>query len=118
MSSLLLGLLLPLVLLFLMLVMERIERPLWVDSMSEQLESFLDTALPDEVERFVTDGYNSALEHYWRTRRPAAAPKARGHEGTSIPSSKGTQSPTGEPPPSPPVLLAGIVAPVAAAAPT
>jgi hypothetical protein len=65
----LLGLLLPLFLLFLMLAMERVERPLRVDSVSEQLEAFLDTARPDEVETFVSEGYAPALERYWRRRR-------------------------------------------------
>ncbi len=69
MSILLLGLLLPLALLGLMLAMERVERPLRVDSVSEQLETFLDTARPDEVETFVSEGYAPALERYWRRRR-------------------------------------------------
>jgi hypothetical protein len=68
-SVLLLGLLLPLVLLLLMLAMERVERPLRRESVSEQLETFLDTARPDEVETFVSEGYAPALERYWRRRR-------------------------------------------------
>lgn len=63
------GLLLPLMLLLLLLVMERVERPLLIDSMSEQLEMFLWTASPNEVELFVSEGYGPALEMYWRTRR-------------------------------------------------
>lgn len=66
---LLLALLLPLLLLALMLCMERVERPLGVESVSEQLESFLDGARPDEVETFVSEGYGPALERYWRRRR-------------------------------------------------
>ncbi|MCW2601664.1 MAG: hypothetical protein JWM02_3493 [Frankiales bacterium] len=69
MSVLLLGLLLPLALLFLMLAMERVERPLRGDSVSDQLEIFLETARPDEVETFVSEGYAPALERYWRRRR-------------------------------------------------
>ncbi|MCW2499873.1 MAG: hypothetical protein JWN87_1549 [Frankiales bacterium] len=69
MSVLLLGLLLPVGLLFLMLAMERVERPLRRESVSEQLETFLDTARPDEVETFVSEGYAPALERYWRRRR-------------------------------------------------
>jgi hypothetical protein len=68
-SVLLLGLLLPVGLLFLMLAMERVERPLRRESVSEQLETFLDTARPDEVETFVSEGYAPALERYWRRRR-------------------------------------------------
>lgn len=64
-----LGLLLPVVLLLLMLGMERVERPLRVDSVSDQLEDFLATARADEVETFVSEGYAPALERYWRRRR-------------------------------------------------
>jgi len=66
---LLLALLLPFLLLALMLCMERVERPLRVDSVSEQLQSFLDTARPDEVETYVSEGFAPALERYWRRRR-------------------------------------------------
>jgi hypothetical protein len=62
-------LLLPVLLLLLMLGMERVERPLRVDSMSEQLESFLDSARPEEVETYVSEGFAPALERYWRRRR-------------------------------------------------
>jgi hypothetical protein len=63
------ALLLPVLLLVLMLMMERVERPLRVDSVSEQLESFLDTARPEEVETYVSEGFAPALERYWRRRR-------------------------------------------------
>lgn len=69
MSLLLLGLLLPVVLLLIMLAMERVERPLRDDFMGEQLATFLDTARPDEVETFVSEGFAPALERYWRRRR-------------------------------------------------
>lgn len=70
MSFLLLGLLLPLALLGLMLAMERIERPLRDEAVIEdQLETFLDSARPDEVETFVSEGYAPAMERYWRRRR-------------------------------------------------
>jgi len=62
-------LLLPLALLGLMLAMERVERPLRVESVTDELESFLDTARPEEVETFVSDGFAPALERYWRRRR-------------------------------------------------
>ena len=71
MSVLLLGLLLPLFLLVLMLAMERVERPLRVDAVSEQLATFLATARPEEVETFVSQGYGPALERYWRRQRPS-----------------------------------------------
>ena len=69
MPLLVVALLLPLLLLALMLCMERVERPLRVDSVSEQLDSFLETARPEEVETYVSEGYAPALERYWRRRR-------------------------------------------------
>lgn len=68
-TLLLIALVLPFLLLGLMLCMERVERPLRVDSVSEQLETFLDTARPDEVETYVSEGFAPALERYWRRRR-------------------------------------------------
>jgi hypothetical protein len=62
-------LVLPLLLLVLMLAMERVERPLRLDSVSDQLEGFLDGARPEEVETFVSEGFAPALERYWRRRR-------------------------------------------------
>jgi hypothetical protein len=66
---LIVALLVPLLLLVLMLAMERVERPLRVDSVSEQLEGFLDSARPEEVETYVSEGFAPALERYWRRRR-------------------------------------------------
>jgi hypothetical protein len=68
-TVLLVTLLLPLLLLGLMLAMERVERPLRVDSLGDQLEGFLDGARPEEVETFVSEGFAPALERYWRRRR-------------------------------------------------
>lgn len=68
-SLLLVALLLPVGLLLLMLTMERVERPLRIDSVSEQLQAFLDTARPEEVETYVSEGFAPALERYWRRRR-------------------------------------------------
>jgi hypothetical protein len=64
-----LALLLPVLLLFLMLGMERVEGPLREDAVTEQLENFLDSARPDEVETFVSEGFAPALDRYWRRRR-------------------------------------------------
>lgn len=63
------ALLLPVLLLVLMLTMERVERPLRVESVSDQLESFLESARPEEVETYVSEGFGPALERYWRRRR-------------------------------------------------
>ena len=72
-------LLLPLGLLLLLLGMERVERPLRVDSLGDELESFLDSARPDEVETFVSEGFAPALERYWRRRRLSRLlPRPRG----------------------------------------
>ena len=62
-------LLLPVGLLLLLLGMERVERPLRVDSLGDELEGFLDGARPEEVETFVSEGFGPALERYWRRRR-------------------------------------------------
>jgi hypothetical protein len=69
---LLLGsLLLPPALLLLMLGMERVERPLTRASIAERLEQFLDTARPEEVEAFVSEGLAAPLDDYWKRRRLA-----------------------------------------------
>ena len=76
----------PVALLLLMLVMERVERPLRRESIGEQLVDFLETARPDEVETYVSEGFAPALERYWgrrataaRRRRQAEAVSARRH---------------------------------------
>ncbi len=69
MNLLPLTLLLPVLLLLLMLMMERVEGPLRDDATSEQLEGFLDTARPEEVETFVSEGFAPALDRYWKRRR-------------------------------------------------
>ena len=65
------ALLLPLFLLFLLLGMERVEQPLRRESVTEQLESFLDSARPEEVEAFISEGFAPALDVYWKRRRLA-----------------------------------------------
>ena len=70
------ALLLPLALMVLMVLMERVERHLENDAMSEQLEGFLATARPEEVEAYVSEGYGPAIDMYWRNRRRHAAPDA------------------------------------------
>ena len=69
MTLLPLTLLMPLLLLLLMLGMEKVEGPLREDAVSEQLETFLDSARPDEVETFVSEGFAPALDRYWKRRR-------------------------------------------------
>ena len=60
----------PLILMGLMLTMERVERPLRHQSVTDELEGFLDGARPDEVETFVSQGFAPAIEAYWARRRP------------------------------------------------
>jgi hypothetical protein len=64
----LLSLVFPAVLLGLMLLMERVESPLRDESIGDQLIDFLDSARPDEVETFVSQGLATALDRYWRRR--------------------------------------------------
>jgi hypothetical protein len=58
----------PGVLLLLMLAMERVEAPLRVESVADQLVEFFDRARPDEVETFVSQGLGKALDRYWSRR--------------------------------------------------
>ena len=59
----------PVLLMLLLLLMERVERPLSVDQVGNDLEVFLDSARPEEVETFVSEGFAPALERYWKRRR-------------------------------------------------
>jgi hypothetical protein len=65
---LLLTLAFPGVLLALVLAMERVEAPLRDETVAERLTHFLDVARPDEVETFVSEGLDGALNRYWRRR--------------------------------------------------
>ena len=58
----------PLALMGAMLLMDWVERPLRVDEVGIQLESFFVDARPDELETFVSHGYASALDRYWNRR--------------------------------------------------
>jgi hypothetical protein len=64
----LLALAFPGVLLLLLLAMDRVEAPLRVESVGDQLVNFLDSARPDEVETFVSQGLGHALDRYWKGR--------------------------------------------------
>ncbi len=64
--------LLPLALMGLLLTMDRLEQPLRVDKVGADLVEFLDSARPDEVETFVSQGYAPALERYWKRQRVLA----------------------------------------------
>lgn len=64
----LLVLLFPLLLMAFMLLMERVETPLRRVAVENQVEEFLDTARPDEVDTLVIEGLGAAL-HNWENRR-------------------------------------------------
>jgi hypothetical protein len=68
MLLLLLALTVPGVLLALMIAMERVERPLRVENLGDDLAEFLDSARPEEVETFVSRGLGPALDRYWSRR--------------------------------------------------
>jgi hypothetical protein len=68
----LLALVFPGGLLLLLLAMERVEAPLRAESVADQLVDFFDSARPDEVETFVSQGLGEALDRYWK-RRPLRA---------------------------------------------
>jgi hypothetical protein len=68
---LLVSLLSPLGLLGLLLAMERVEQPLRRVSLVDELAGFLDSAHPDEVEAYVSEGLGPALDRYWKRRRLA-----------------------------------------------
>ena len=67
----------PGVLLLLLLAMERVEAPLRVESVGDQLVEFLERARPDEVETFVSQGLGEALDRYWNRRSLRARLLAR-----------------------------------------
>ena len=60
----------PLLFLGLLLMMERVERPLRHKTVADGLEGFLDVARPEEVQTFVTQGFGPAIEANWARRRP------------------------------------------------
>lgn len=63
-----LALLFPVLIMVVLLAMERVEQPLRVDQLGLDLESFLDSARPEEVETFVSEGFGPALDRYWKRR--------------------------------------------------
>jgi hypothetical protein len=85
---------LPFGLLGLMLAMDRVERPLRQDALSEHLLEFLDSARPEEVETYVQQGFAPALDSYWRRRHPGA-PADSGSVHTASVDSGSVHGPTG-----------------------
>lgn len=73
----LLALLFPGVLMLLLLAMERVEAPLRVESVGDQLVEFLERARPDEVETFISQGLGEALDRYWNRKSLRARLLAR-----------------------------------------
>lgn len=85
MGPLTVTLLLPVLLLLLLLAMERVERPLRRESAGEQLEAFLASARPEEVEAYIRDGSGQALDRYRKRRRLARLLPGRGRERGTLP---------------------------------
>jgi hypothetical protein len=54
----------PFLLMVFMLVMERIEEPLTRVATERDVEDFLDHANPDELETFVSEGTDSAMDRF------------------------------------------------------
>ena len=71
---LLFALLFPVALMVGTVLMERVEQPLRREAIGEQVVRFLESARPDEVETFVSEGFAPALDRYWQRqpRRRAA----------------------------------------------
>ena len=68
----LLALAFPGVLLALLIAMERVEAPLRDEAVGDQVVDFLDSARPDEVETFVSQGFADSLDRYWKRRNKRA----------------------------------------------
>lgn len=60
----------PVLLILLPLGMDRLERNLARGGLGSDLEEFLFTARPEEVETFVAAGFAPALDAYWARRAP------------------------------------------------
>ena len=71
-----LAMLCPAVLFLLLIAMEHLEKPLLRPAPPAELESFLAVARPEEVEVFMSHGYQRAIQRYWRRRRLTARPRA------------------------------------------
>ena len=72
----------PFVLLLLMLAMERVEQPLRVDELEQDVRGVLlaaeDGVPAEQVESLVREGYGPALKRYWRRRRVLALLRREG----------------------------------------
>lgn len=66
----------PFVLLLFMMVMERVESPLREVAVENQVEEFLDTAGPAELDTFVREGFSTALARR-RTGLSRLLPRSR-----------------------------------------
>jgi hypothetical protein len=74
----------PFLLMLLMLAMERVEEPLRVAQVGQDVRGLLrhdddDAEVPpDQLESLVREGYGPALERYWRRRRVLALLRREG----------------------------------------
>ena len=79
----------PVLLLGLALAMERVERPLRHRSVGQTLDTFLETARPDEVEAYVREGLAPALDRFWRRRRRGRRLVGRVRRTVPVPGGRG-----------------------------
>lgn len=62
----LLAVLFPGGLLLLAVGMEQLERPLRNDDVRAGIENFFEDATPEELEAYVTEGYGTTVDRFWR----------------------------------------------------
>lgn len=67
----LLSVLFPGGLLLLAIGMEQLERPLRNDDVRAGIESFFEDATPEELEAYVSEGYGTTVDRFWRRERHA-----------------------------------------------
>lgn len=70
------ALVIPLFLMGLALVMERVEQPLREEAVSDEIAQWLEHAAPEEIESFVSNGLSRPIKRYWR--RSGNGPRLRG----------------------------------------
>jgi hypothetical protein len=68
-----LALIIPAALLGLLLLMERVERPLREDDVRHRIDEWLDSAGPDQLEVYISEGLSRPLKRYWRRQPPSRA---------------------------------------------
>lgn len=87
-------LLIPLLLMVFALLMERLERRLKTATVSEaDVQEFLDTAKPDEVNTFIREGWTKAFTKFRLRRRPRLRRRQKDNGKDPSGTATGTSSP-------------------------